>query len=294
MVKRKQGGAGAEASPAMLKVLRPAAKQQIESRIEIGKGLLAAQITSSVALKEARAQYYSWSEYNTDLLRRLFTTGEYADEYSFYIGFAVAGGSSLSQEIEEHFENIKSKIRRLSSILERLDLVDEEPGVALMRERPVLTQPARRNGPESRKIFVVHGRDEEMKQTVARLLTQLGFEPVILSEQPNGGRTIIEKFEQEADVRFAVVLLSPDDEGRLKGSELKLQDRARQNVVLELGYFVGKLGRGNVCALKRGDLELPSDIVGVAYTSFEAGEAWKLSLAQELRAAGLEVDLNRL
>jgi predicted nucleotide-binding protein len=294
MAKKMQSNARIETSPALLRVPRAAAKQQIESRIEIGKGLLAAQITSSTALKEAQSEYYSWTEYNTDLLRRLFTTGQYADEYSFWIGIAIAGGSSLSKDIEEHFEDIRSKIRRLSSILERLDLVEEGTEVAIMRERPALAQPARRNGPESRKIFVVHGRDEEMKQTVARLLTQLDFEPVILSEQPNGGRTIIEKFEQEADVRFAVVLLSPDDEGCLKGRDLQLQDRARQNVVLELGYFVGKLGRGNVCALKRGDLELPSDIVGVAYTSFEAGEAWKLSLAQELRAAGLDVDFNRL
>ncbi|HEX8620862.1 MAG TPA: nucleotide-binding protein [Allosphingosinicella sp.] len=294
MAGRKQGNAGADKAPALLRAPRPAAKQQIESRIEIGKGLLGAQIASAGALKEARAAYYSWSEYNTDLLRRLFSTSEYADEYSSYIGFGIIGQTSLSEDIAEHFDDIKLKLRRLSSILERLDLVDEDSSVAAQRARPALSQPRPRSGAETRKIFVVHGRDEEMKQTVARLLARLDFEPVILSEQPNGGRTIIEKFEQEADVRFAVVLLSPDDEGRLKGAESQLQDRARQNVVLELGYFVGKLGRGNVCALKRGDLELPSDIVGVAYTSFEAGEAWKLSLAQELRAAGLEVDFNRL
>lgn len=130
-----------------------------------------------------------------------------------------------------------------------------------------------------------------MKATVARFLSKLGLNPIILAEQVNGGRTVIEKFEQEADVPFAVVLLSPDDVGGLKGTKTT-QDRARQNVILELGYFIGRLGRSNVCALKKGDIELPSDFVGVVYTPFTGEDGWKLKLAQEMRAAGMRVDLN--
>jgi predicted nucleotide-binding protein len=99
------------------------------------------------------------------------------------------------------------------------------------------------------------------RESVARFLEQIGFEAIILHEQANQGRTIIEKFEAHADVGFAVVLLTPDDEGRAKGGEI--QSRAPQNVVLELGYFIGRLGRNKVCALKRGDLEFPSDYQGV-------------------------------
>ena len=103
---------------------------------------------------------------------------------------------------------------------------------------------------------------------------------MILHEQPNQGRTIIEKFEAHADVDFAIVLLTPDDVGGSK--EGQLQPRARQNVILELGYFIGKLGRNNVCAVKLGDLEIPSDIIGVIWTPFDPHGAWKTALAKEL------------
>ncbi len=150
----------------------------------------------------------------------------------------------------------------------------------------------------TRKIFVVHGHDDEMKMAVARVLTQLNFEPVILHEQANEGQTIIEKFEKHADVGFAVVLLSPDDMAFKKGSTADLaKPRARQNVILELGYFAGKRGRGKVLPLYRegSDLELPSDFAGVVYTPYDKADgAWRYELAKELKAAGYEVDKNLL
>ena len=105
------------------------------------------------------------------------------------------------------------------------------------------------------------------------------------------GRTIIEKLEGHSSVGFAVVLLTPDDVGRSAETE-HLRPRARQNVILELGFFCGTLGRSHVCALHKGDLELPSDFEGVIYVRFDDGDAWRLSLARELKAAGLPVDLN--
>lgn len=144
----------------------------------------------------------------------------------------------------------------------------------------------------SRRVFVVHGHDGEARETLARYLHVLGFEPVILHEQANQGRTVIEKIEAESDVKFAVVLLTPDDVGRsVKEDDLK--PRARQNVLLELGYFIGKLGRDKVCALKRGDVDIPSDFAGVVWEKMDDGNGWKLSLARELKAAGHEVDLNK-
>src|SRR5574341_240364 len=107
-------------------------------------------------------------------------------------------------------------------------------------------------GPSSTNIFVVHGHDEEMKQAVARTLSKLGLNPIILHEQPNMGKTIIEKFEKNADVQFAIVLLSPDDMAYSVNSTAQdAQPRARQNVILELGYFVGKLSREKVFTLKQ-------------------------------------------
>ena len=133
-----------------------------------------------------------------------------------------------------------------------------------------------------------------MKNDVARVVQQLGFKPVILHEQPNMGRTLIEKFEDHSEsAGFAIVLLSQDDEGRAKSSET-LTPRARQNVVLELGYFIGKAGRKRVCVLMRGGVEIPSDIFGVVFEPYDAGGAWKLALVRELKAAGYTVDMNRL
>jgi predicted nucleotide-binding protein len=147
----------------------------------------------------------------------------------------------------------------------------------------------------SKKVFVVHGHEGEPKQAVARFLESLGFEPVILHEQPNGGRTIIEKFEKNADVGFAVVLLTPDDVGGEKGLVFSMaRPRARQNVVFELGYFIGKLGRSRVCALKLGDVEVPSDFSGVVYVPYDSNGAWRQALGQELEEAGYEVDWNKV
>ena len=140
-----------------------------------------------------------------------------------------------------------------------------------------------------------------MKHSVARTLEKLKLDSIILYEQPDSGKTIIEKFERDADVGFAVVLLSPDDMGYLrdeaaedKGVKLT-KPRARQNVILELGYFIGKLGRSKVMALKKGDdLEVPSDLSGVVYTPFDDHGAWAMKLVNELKAAGYNVDANHL
>ncbi|MHB1544999.1 MAG: TIR domain-containing protein [Gammaproteobacteria bacterium] len=115
----------------------------------------------------------------------------------------------------------------------------------------------------SRKVFLVHGHDIAAKELVARFLERVGLEPIILHEQANQGRTVIEKFESYADVPFAVVLLTGDDVGSKAGAKAVLAPRARQNVILELGYFTGKLDRSRVSALFVSGLDVPSDLHGV-------------------------------
>jgi len=142
----------------------------------------------------------------------------------------------------------------------------------------------------SRKVFVVHGHDEAALQAVARFLEKLKLEAIVLREQPDQGRTIIEKFEDYAsEVGFAVVLLAPDD---LAGAAAmpSQTSRARQNVIFELGYFVGKLGRGRACLLRKGEVEIPSDLYGVVYSEMDPREGWKLKLAREFAAANLDFD----
>lgn len=265
------------------------AVERINKRIALGWEILSRRIATVEALDSAREEYSKWNKYNADLLQTIFSTPKFADEYSFVGGFMV-GPAAIGVEIKELQDDVRSKISRLESVLDRMDLFEISAPEVARQDRPTLSRPAPSS---SRRVFVVHGHDGHMKEAVTRLLERLRIDPIVLAEQPNGGRTIIEKFEAEADVQFAVVLLSPDDHGAKAGSE-EYQNRARQNVILELGYFVGKLGRSNVCALQKGDLELPSDFVGVAYTKFSEDGNWQLNLAREMRAASLDVDLNLL
>ena len=140
----------------------------------------------------------------------------------------------------------------------------------------------------------MHGHDEEAKYSLARFLERLGIEVVILHEQPNQGRTIIEIFEDYSDVGFAVVLLTPDDIGGRANDLDGLLPRTRQNVIFELGFFIGALGRERVCALHKGEVEIPSDFSGVLWIRMDGEGAWQLKLARELKAAGFAVDLNKL
>jgi predicted nucleotide-binding protein len=144
----------------------------------------------------------------------------------------------------------------------------------------------------SRKIFLVHGHDHGNKETVARFLGKLGLEPVILHEQPDQGRTIIEKFESHAaEANCAAVILTADDIGYSKAKPHEEENRARQNVILELGYFVGRLGRERTFAIVEKGVTLPSDIHGVVYIPLDNGE-WRFRLVRELKAAGVDVDAN--
>ena len=140
------------------------------------------------------------------------------------------------------------------------------------------------------RIFIVHGHDGELKQTVARIIEKQGIEAIILSEQANKGRTIIEKFEDYSDVGGAICLFTADDYGRAK-KDTEDNTRARQNVVLETGYFMGKLGRDHVVLLADKGIEMPSDLSGVVYTDTMS---WQFDLLKELNEMGYKVDLNKL
>lgn len=147
---------------------------------------------------------------------------------------------------------------------------------------------------EKNSIFIVHGHDEEAKIKTARFIEQLGFKPIILHEQVSSGKTIIEKIEKYSNVGFGIILYTPCDVGGKKKSRPKLKDRARQNVVFEHGYLIGRIGRSNVCALVKGDLETPNDISGVVYVKMDSEDAWHLKIAKELRNAGYLVDMNKI
>jgi predicted nucleotide-binding protein len=170
-------------------------------------------------------------------------------------------------------------LRRAIETLEH-EIADREPTQASPVASPL----------PGKHVFVVHGRDDTAKNEVALFLRAIGLEPIILHLRPNGGRHLLTKFREESDgATFAVVLMTPDDEGGLAGVAER-QPRARQNVVFELGFFIGKLGPANVAALLKGDVEKPSDFDGIAYITLDPGGQWKTILARELHHAKVPFD----
>lgn len=145
---------------------------------------------------------------------------------------------------------------------------------------------------KNNKVFIVHGRDNAPKQEIARFIEKIGFDPIILHEQSNSGMTIIEKIERYTNVGFGIILYTPCDKGYENNQPTEIKSRARQNVIFEHGYLISKLGRNNVCALVKGDIEKPNDISGVVYIPFDSNGGWKLELAKEMKSSGYEVDLN--
>jgi predicted nucleotide-binding protein len=202
---------------------------------------------------------------------------------------------SMSPTTEEYhsrrWQSGQNELRNLfQTMMEELSIFgnEDKPGADDTREEK------KESNHQSPKVFIVHGRDDVAKVKVARFLEKLGIKPIILHEQPNNGRTIIEKFEGEAsDVDFAVVLLTGDDRGAIKDSEENSQPRARQNVIFELGYFMGVLSRSRVVALKETGIELPSDYAGILYVDLDDQNRWELELAKEMKNAGINLDLNK-
>lgn len=153
------------------------------------------------------------------------------------------------------------------------------------------TQPAPRSASTDRspnRVFVVHGQNETARTAIVSFLESLGLIGIVLHEQPNMGRHLLTKFIQEADlVTFAVVLMTNDDVGSMKGGNLA--PRARQNVILELGYFLAHLGQERVCALITPGLETPSDFDGIVYIRMDDEQRWQQELKRELLAANIPV-----
>lgn len=189
-----------------------------------------------------------------------------------------------------HRSLARSKARNAALLEQAIDVLKERLAEAAPEQQPP-QPPSFPNPLGNRQVFLVHGHAGS-EQAVARFLEQCDFTPIILHERPNQGKTLIEKFEANSDVGFAIILLTNDDLGGPKGGEQR--PRARQNVILELGYFIGRLGRPRVCALKSGEIELPSDILGIAWEELDNQGGWRMKLAKELQAAGYEIDWNKV
>lgn len=238
--------------------------------------------------------YKRWRDRCKSIYQTSFTEAESSYFHDFESQIWQIWGSDT---IKEYKDNIKRLSNHMQGDIERVDLIE---CVAAEAELKTVYQPKAL----SQEIFIVHGHNEEMKQTVARVVSQLGLKPIILHERPNEGKTIIEKFESNVEsINFAIVLLSADDLAAsardlngIEGEDVlhHLEKRARQNVVFEMGYFAGRLGRANVFFLLQESVAKPGDLDGIVYIAYDAAHAWRFELVKELKNAGYKVSADQI
>ena len=248
----------------------------IQHAIHTAREINSRPISTEADVQELELNFRTWRDTTYRILERSFTTEELAQEFRPRPTYMLAPGS---------IQSLTSQVRAITNAhLSKLETIEATLHLFSNPPDQVPTGRAR----DGKKVFIVHGHSP-IRHEVARLVESLGCEVVILDETPNlGSPTLIEKLERSfTDVGYAIVLLTGDDEGRVRGTEEPLRLRARQNVVAELGYVTSHLGRSRVTVIYEVDVEFPSDFSGIAYTPLDAAGAWKYKLSDELRAAGI-------
>lgn len=275
---------------ARLKVSRVEAENILGKHFNEGEVLRSEAANDSTVLirdeeryKKWRQDQKRWNDRTRAALRHVYGDNEVAEEfYSAAEPPSYTGGfSAWQQNFESDYEDAGNGMNVLVSLIERLQY-DEEPASSTP------TAAASAAGSMDPVVFIVHGHDTGFRETVARWLEKEGpghLEVVILDEQPDKGRTVLEKLEDHAaGSAYAVVLFTGDDVGGVKGST-DMKPRARQNVIFEFGWFCGLIGRENVGVIYQPDVELPADLNGLVYIPHSE---WEKKLKRELAASGLK------
>jgi predicted nucleotide-binding protein len=256
--------------------------------------LLKIQFEKGTALLSRRpiisADEQSWEAVTHDVLIRAFGSESPNVSAVMNVGkYGYFGGGNEQDWAARRAEDMETRLKIVAGLLELLHSSENVARTETGTHASIDMTPE-----QSNRVFLVHGHDESAIHETARWLERFGLRVTILREEPNSGRTIIEKFIDSSDVAFAVILLTGDDRGGPLNTSYEEQNtRSRQNVILELGFFLGKLGRKRVCALYREGVEIPSDYAGVLFVPIDRGGAWRLTLARELKAAGLDIDMNQ-
>lgn len=276
-----------------VELARPAAEvvEAIAQARQVGEELLGSPPREENDIGIFRDKYLSWEGRTAAVLENGFKVSGFLttspkDEFTgtavSLLDLKIASTTIPWERLPEVIADIREKIRVLGAVEDRLDVYVEGPPSSTPLDTPI-----------DAPIFLVHGHDLERREVVRRFLeTVTDRDVVVLADQPNRGQDILGKLLSHAQrAVFAVVLLTPDDDGAKHGVGT-LSPRARQNVVFELGLFIGLLGRDRVAALNDTSIELPTDFSGVAYIPVN-GESWQIELARELKTAGISVSLDK-
>lgn len=264
----------------------------LNERIELGEELYKRSVQTHADFTKNKEDFYSWSDYNSEFLKQAFNKeyNEYKKSYddagSFSIGL-IGRNQTPSQELQKFKSRIETKLSNLKKLRAKTDLLKTSFVDNTLPKAEIVQS-------DKSQVFIVHGHDEVAKSKTARFVEKLGLEAIILHEQASSSKTIIEKIEEYSNVGFGIVLYTPCDIGGKQIANPNLKSRARQNVVFEHGFLIGKIGRNNVCALVKGDIETPNDISGVVYVSMDELDAWRYTIAKELKKAGYNIDMNKI
>jgi len=288
---------------ALLRMNKEEAQTRIDKQVQQGHLLLETQaVINQATLEDLESGYHKWYNFTIRLLKNIFGDDQEVSNFSgtkTEFKMFLAFYAEPQMRVNDKTRHIQNGITVLSSLLEQIidGLFKEDPLIAATYTNSEILI--------NKKVFIVHGHDHGLKEAVARLLEKQGLEAIILHEQANMGRSIIQKFEDyAAEACFAIVLLTPDDIGGIGDSDpADFALRARQNVIFELGYFRGyfrgyfkdKLSGARVCVLYSNEVELPSDIQGVLFVPYnKTSNDWKHALLREMHAVGINVDQNKV
>ena len=265
----------------ILKIPLEEAEESLNKKITEGSQILEGPISNINQWKSAEKRYNSWNSENFELLKKIFKKNTIAKDYSsseWTIGRILISDLKLDEKTAKLYKDIEEKLNKLNSI---------KISLGVLESKTEETTESAKN-----KVFYVHGTDCEITMKVLAFLKDIGLEPIILKELAAAGKTLIDEVKNQSDVKYAIALLTPDNVGGVYSEEL--QFRATQNVILEVGFFVGKYGRKNVSTLHHDDIELPADYHGYEYIKIDETDDWKSTLTKELKNAGFNIDLNKI
>jgi len=284
-----------------LLVGREEATRRLRDRIRLGEELSQVEIRSEVELRTAKEKYFTWDEYNVEMLRRMFSNSSVTDGYAHSYGFGIVG-VPFSQEVNEFRNDVRRKTRRLQSVVEKLELVPETASVA--KGRTAGESEGQASEGDRRRVFVVHGRDLKTRDGVFAFLQSIGLSPLEWGQAVKATRKASPYVGEVLDAAFSgaravVVLMTPDDEGRLREQfqqrsdpphEKSLTPQARANVLFEAGMAMGRFPDRTVL-VEIGSLRPFSDIGGRHVVRLDNTSQTRQQLAERLKTAGCAVDL---
>ena len=265
--------------------------KELTLRLRIGSNLFNQKVTSSQEFSKLKRDYSDWNDYNSEYLKGIFNipNNEYKTKYDT-IGKFI-GLYDLTVTIDVELINFKKLLFGKIDTLKKLKAKSKLLRTSMKNKKVELLNKIPNNKTE---VFIVHGHDEAAQSKTARFIEKIGFKPIILNEQTSSSKTIIEKIEAYSNVGFGIILYTPCDIGAKNENNPNYKNRARQNVIFEHGFLMGKIGRENICALVKDEIETPNDLSGIVYTKMDSENAWQIKLARELKKSGYEFDLNKL